>query len=110
MKQFRDAVTFRNFVVMNLMKGPCYAIFQKKDGTIRHMLCTLHNQLIPQTTPVDPTASKTYKKRTDAVLAVYDLEKKEWRSFIMDNVKFFGELDTIDDKMKKMLKETYKDD
>jgi len=107
MEQFKDAVSFRNSMTLSLMRGPCYAIFQKKDGTLRHMVCTLHNQLIPQDTNVDHTANKTYKQRSDKSVSVYDLEKREWRSFLLDNVKFFGELNKMDEETKKSLKEKY---
>jgi len=107
MQKFNGPVEFRNHIVLSLMKGPFYAIFQKKDGTVRHMVCTLHNQLIPQNTEEDPTVSKTYKQRSDKSISVYDLEKCQWRSFVVENIKFFKELNKFDETTKSTLKEKY---
>lgn len=105
MKQYSNSVDFRNDMMMKLMKGPCYLIFEKKDGSIRHMMCTLHNQLIPQDTELDPTASKTQRKKSDSSVAVFDITLKQWRSFKLDNVTFFEELNKLDSGMKQSLKE-----
>lgn len=57
--------------------------FTKKDGTERTMRCTLNASSIP-------TESAAKEKGTRAVpstaLAVYDLDKKEWRSFRWDSI------------------------
>ena len=88
-----DVPKFRNYIMISLMKGPCYVMFEKKDGSVRHMTCTLHNKLIPQDhKEVDHSANKTYKQRSDKTISAWDLDKKEWRSFIVENVKFFSEV------------------
>lgn len=55
--------------------------FEKKDGSIREMLCTLKD--IPE-----------YEKKTERVraenedvMSVFDKEISEWRSFRLDSVK-----------------------
>jgi hypothetical protein len=56
--------------------------FVKKDGTLRKMLCTRNPSKIPaehhpKTETTDPSTS----------IRVFDLEKNEWRSFLIANVK-----------------------
>lgn len=57
--------------------------FTKKDGTQRTMRCTLNGSSIP-------TENNPKEQSTRAVpstsLAVYDLDKKEWRSFRWDSI------------------------
>ena len=59
--------------------------FEKKDGSKRQMLCTLSGGLIP----VDKqpkTSSETSARTIGSALPVYDLEKREWRSFRWDSI------------------------
>jgi hypothetical protein len=56
--------------------------FLKKDGTLRKMPCTRNPSKIPvehhpKTETTDPSTS----------IRVFDLEKNEWRSFLVANVK-----------------------
>jgi len=57
--------------------------FTKKDGTDREMLCTLVSDEIPS----EKAPKNTGKSGSDDALAVFDLEKTEWRSFRWDSVK-----------------------
>lgn len=95
----KNFAEYRNNIEMLLLSGPCYAIFEKKDGSVRHMICTKHYKLIPQKQPVDSAeanaASKTYKKKSEDAISAYDLEKKEWRSFLIHNIRFFEKLENI---------------
>lgn len=61
-----------------LKTGKFLVTFTKKDGTTRNMLCTLHKDIIPQT-------SGESKFNPDIVV-VYDLEKEAWRSFRFDSI------------------------
>ena len=70
-----------------LQIGPATITFTKADGTERVMKCTLEAKELP---PVVPLAEgKTPRKETTSTkaLRVFDLEKKEWRSFTTKNVK-----------------------
>lgn len=65
-----------------LLENECEVEFTKKDGSVRVMKCTLKSDLVG-----------TYEKKTEKVkevneevCPVYDLEKKEWRSFRFDSV------------------------
>ncbi|MFZ4800149.1 MAG: SH3 beta-barrel fold-containing protein [Bacteroidia bacterium] len=61
-------------------------IFVKKDGTERKMLCTLSENKIPE----EKMPVGTGKTKNSDALAVFDLEKEEWRSFRYDSIKSFA--------------------
>lgn len=61
-------------------------VFTKKDGTDRELLCTLSEDKIPQ--EFAPKSENSLDRaRSEDALAVYDLEKGDWRSFRYDSVK-----------------------
>lgn len=60
-------------------------IFTKKDGTDRKMLCTLMENVIPN--DKKPKESEKIRKVSNESLAVFDVEKQDWRSFRWDSVK-----------------------
>ena len=57
--------------------------FEKKDGSMREMHCTLIENKIPN--EKKPLGSG--KSKNDEVLPVFDVEKQEWRSFRFDSVR-----------------------
>jgi hypothetical protein len=87
----------RDWVRSLLQKQPITVTFVKADGTDREMLCTLNGDYIPTTAvpvvPVDGIVSESKRPRKDskepdpAVIKVYDIEAKSWRSFRMDRLK-----------------------
>lgn len=68
-----------------LHKGVVEVSFKKVNGDTRIMECTLANNLLPVE---DMPAKKTdrVKKPNDAVLSVWDINAKGWRSFRVANV------------------------
>jgi hypothetical protein len=58
--------------------------FTKQDGTERVMNCTLKPELLPEAKPL--AEGKTPRKESTTSIRVFDLEKKEWRSFTTKNV------------------------
>lgn len=66
-----------------LKKEPVNVVFEKVNGDIRDMYCTLNPNLLPE--EKEPS-SKTKKPENENVLSVWDLEKKAWRSFRVANV------------------------
>ena len=56
--------------------------FTKKDGTERKMLCTLAENKIPS----EKMPKNSGKSKSDDALAVFDVEKNDWRSFRWDSV------------------------
>jgi len=70
-----------------LVNGVVKVIFTKKDGTERVLICTLRQDLIDY----EYDFSRKPRRRSDEVLAVWDLESKDWRSFRIDSVLSFAE-------------------
>ncbi len=57
--------------------------FTKKDGNERKMICTLAENKIPS----EKMPKNSGKSKSDDALAVFDIEKNDWRSFRWDSVK-----------------------
>lgn len=72
-----------------LHTGIAQVTFVKKDGTERTMLCTL----MPSELPQKEDTIKPKSPNPD-VLSVWDLEKKDWRSFRFDSIIGFHGLST----------------
>lgn len=81
-----DWSDFRKWIKGVLVANKVTVVFTKKDGTERTMLCTTNPELLPQvvTESVEP---KRQKKENLDTLSVYDLEKKDWRSFKVRSIK-----------------------
>lgn len=60
--------------------------FNKKDGTIRTMLCTLKPDLLPVVETVEGEEVKKERKESETSLRVWDMEKKDWRAFRIDSI------------------------
>ncbi len=65
--------------------------FTKKDGTKRDMICTLKSTLLPE---VKEDQEKRTKKDNEDILAVWDLEKKAFRSFRIDSLISYKQSDS----------------
>jgi len=70
----------RNILLEALTKHECTVTFTKVNGETRVMPCTLNEDVIPKQEP------KGTKKPNEAVVSVWCLDKREWRSFRVDNV------------------------
>ena len=70
----------RELLLEALSKHECTVTFTKVNGETRVMPCTLKEDLVPKQEP------KGTKKPNEAVVSVWCLDKKEWRSFRVDNV------------------------
>lgn len=60
--------------------------FTKIDGTVRNMKCTLRADLLP---PIDETKPIKERKKNETIQTVFDLDKKELRSFRKDSLLDF---------------------
>ena len=66
--------------------------FNKIDGSARKMNCTLMTNYVPQVVSEEQVAHVP-RVQNDEVLAVWDLDKQDWRSFRLDsitNVNYIG--------------------
>jgi hypothetical protein len=59
-------------------------IFEKTDGTERHMTCTLMEKYIPEK---NTSTRHVPRQDNDNVLAVWDIENNGWRSFRIDSLR-----------------------
>ncbi len=74
-------------IMLNLREGKCVVTFEKVNGEIRKMLCTLKSDYIPiEETDV---GEKRTKVENPDVLPVYDIESNGWRSFRWNSLKEF---------------------
>lgn len=76
--------SFSNWLNGILRIAPVTVTFTKKDGTVRVMRCTLQPELLPQ---IELKENITPRKESTTSMRVFDLDKNEWRSFTIKNVK-----------------------
>lgn len=79
----KDQKIFRKWIRGVLQMHETSITFMKKDGTERKMLCTLNENAIPS----EKMPKNTGKSQSEEVIAVFDVEKTDWRSFRFDSVK-----------------------
>lgn len=80
---FADNEEGRAWLRNLLSEGVVGVIFTKKDGTEREMNCTLDFKMIPE----DAMPKNSNRASPKDSLAVFDVEKGEWRSFRFDAIK-----------------------
>lgn len=80
----KEQKAFRDWLVSHLKYGPVTVDFQKKDGTMRTMKCTLQESAIPT---YEKKTERVRNTSTDESISVVDLDKNEWRSFRFDSIK-----------------------
>ena len=69
----------------------CVVEFVKVNGDSRTMVCTLKESLLPENVNV----VVPHKQENEAVLAVWDIQAEDWRSFRIDSVKSFRKLQEV---------------
>lgn len=76
----------RNILLEALKNHECTVTFTKVNGETRVMPCTLREDIVPK--PPVEIASKSVVKRHENqnVVSVWCTDKREWRSFRVDNV------------------------
>ena len=83
----------RSYIKSMLNHDPMKVKFTKVNGDEREMFCTLTNEYIPEDKVYGDGSAR--KKNMD-VLAVFDIEKRDWRSFRIENVVDFAIVRTED--------------
>lgn len=68
-----------------LQNGVVTVVFEKVDGTIREMKCTLLTEYLPMETT--QLLQESTRVENPNVLSVWDVENNGWRSFRVDSVK-----------------------
>ena len=72
--------------------------FTKINGDKRVMTCTLRNDMKPAATKADPMSQKAVREVSDAVISVWDLNARGWRSFRYERV---NAINIVDDYKKE---------
>ena len=72
----------RDTLKSDLREWVMTVFFEKKDGSMRTMRCTLASQHLP----VVEKKESTRKENPDTI-SVWDLDNNGWRSFRLDKVK-----------------------
>jgi len=67
-----------------LTQGICEVTFTKVNGEVRTMPCTLKTDLLPARAAV--VEQRAERKHNDALMSAFCTDKKEWRSFRVENV------------------------
>jgi len=70
-----------------LRDGVFTVVFEKVDGTMREMECTLNPTFMPPQLLTEQQESAKIRNENDDVLAVWDTQAKGWRSFHVSKVK-----------------------
>ena len=78
----------REQMIEDLHRGVCSVVFEKKDGTIRTMNCTLHPDRLPERQQLNEVGSYSPTTTSNQV-RVFDTDLNQWRSFISDSVQSF---------------------
>ena len=60
--------------------------FTKLNGDKRVMTCTLREDMKPRATKDDALSQKAVREVSDAVVSVWDVNAKGWRSFRYDRI------------------------
>jgi|LauGreDrversion4_2_1035121.scaffolds.fasta_scaffold3761010_1 hypothetical protein len=81
----------REELINLLKKTEVIVAFTKADGTERELHCTLQSHLLPVREVVEGEVKKE-RKVNESVIAAFDLQKMEWRSFRIDSVKYYHKL------------------
>lgn len=82
----------REEVLSALRSGLIAIEFEKKDGTMREMVCTLEEGTVPYSEPKGGN-DEDKRKQADTACAVYDIDSAGWRSFRWDKLRVFDGVD-----------------
>lgn len=77
---------FRIGVKSMLHGGAMVVNFVKSDGTVRQLVGTLVDDMIPEAKRPKIDPEKPSKAPSTSACSVFDIEKQEWRSFKYDAI------------------------
>jgi hypothetical protein len=81
--------TLNKQTVLNFLANQtCDILYRKKDGTERIVKATLQESIVPKTSG---TQSDTKGRGSSTCVTVFDIERQQWRTLIIDNIIHFGE-------------------
>ena len=71
--------------------------FTKLNGDKRVMTCTLREDMKPHATKTDALSQKAVREVSDAVVSVWDVNAKGWRSFRYERINSVDIVDSYND-------------
>lgn len=80
----KDKQQLRDWLMGLLEEQNVRVQFEKLDGSLRNMNCTLKDA------PVVEKKTQAVRKPNEEVLVVFDVDLQEWRSFRLDSIKEVG--------------------
>lgn len=75
----------KNDLKEHLSRSVAEITFTKTDGSIREMRCTLMSDYLPEK-QIEETVRHVPRRENDSVLAVWDIDNQDWRSFRLDSI------------------------
>lgn len=76
---------FKTWFAGLLKETEVHLKFVKANGEVREMRCSLHEDRIPE----DKKPKDSGRKHPEDSIAVFDLDKQDWRSFRYDSIQEF---------------------
>lgn len=70
-----------------LQNGILSIVFEKVDGTIREMNCTLNKEIMPPQLLTEEQNAAKIRTENDDLIAVWDVDANGWRSFHISKVR-----------------------
>lgn len=80
---------FRIWLLERLHAERMNITFTKADGTVRHMHCSLHADLLPEP-EAEKAVEETEKNEHKDFIRVFDLDKSAWRTVRLDRIEYFS--------------------
>ena len=88
MSEFKAKIQHsKEWYAERLRSNICVVVFEKADGSERTMICTTKSDII--NTFGGPKSTERTVNVPDHQVRVFDVQKKEWRSFRIDSVFSF---------------------
>lgn len=81
-KYSEEFLAYRAKLIQALVGNVCVITFIKTNGEARDIICTIPEAIIP-----------TQRSKSLDTLSVIDLQRNEWRSFRINNIRAIRELD-----------------
>ena len=99
----------RDYLKTLLIEDILLVTFTKKNGDSREMYCTLQDEFVPEHKKY--FSENTSRKKSLEVLAAFDMEKADWRSFRMDSITAFEIVseETLDFNFEKSVRDEFED-
>ena len=70
-----------------MQNGIVTVVFEKVDGTLREMQCTLDKEFMPPQLLTEEQNAAKVRTENDDLLAVWDVNANGWRSFHVSKVR-----------------------